>query len=170
MTGAAQLYDVVSGRVFDAPVEQVWNAWRDAESVRRWWGPLGFTAPVARMDFRVGGTSLVAMRPPAEFGGPDLYNTWTYSAIVPHERMEFVVHFADADGRRIDPAQIGLPPGIPDGVPHVVTFRPLGPRQTEMIVTEYGYTNEQTRDFSQSGLEQVLDKLAASLTPGQGQP
>jgi uncharacterized protein YndB with AHSA1/START domain len=53
---------MVLTRVFDAPVEQVWNAWRDSEIVKQWWGPLGFTCPVAEMDFREGGTSLVCMR------------------------------------------------------------------------------------------------------------
>ena len=42
--------DVVVTRVFDAPVEEVWKAWTDSEKVMRWWGPTGFTAPVARID------------------------------------------------------------------------------------------------------------------------
>ena len=51
--------DLVVTRIFDAPVEQVWKAWSDPDQVMRWWGPHGFTAPVAKMDFREGGTSLV---------------------------------------------------------------------------------------------------------------
>ena len=53
--------DLVVTRVFDAPVEAVWKAWTDAEQVKKWWGPDGFTAPVAKLDFREGGTSLVCM-------------------------------------------------------------------------------------------------------------
>ncbi len=63
-------HNMVVTRVFDASVEQVWKAWSDSGQVMRWWGPTGFTAPVARMDFREGGTSLVCMRAPKEFGGP----------------------------------------------------------------------------------------------------
>ena len=56
-------------RVFDAPVAEVWKAWSDPDRVREWWGPTGFTSPLAKMDFREGGISLVCMRAPQEMGG-----------------------------------------------------------------------------------------------------
>ncbi len=40
------------------------------------WNPEGFTCSVARMDVREGGTSLVRMRAPKEFGGQDMFSTW----------------------------------------------------------------------------------------------
>ncbi len=40
---------VVVTRVFDAPVELVWKAWSDPEYVRQWWGPTGFTCPLAKI-------------------------------------------------------------------------------------------------------------------------
>lgn len=161
--------NVVVTRIFDAPVARVWQAWSESEHVRRWWGPTGFTSPSARMDFREGGTSLVCMRAPQAFGGQDMYNTWTYTRIVPQQRLEFTLHFADQDGTQFDPAQMGMPAGIPNGVPHVITFTPLGDRQTEMTVTEYGYTTDQAHDLSKSGLEECLDKMAASFAePGPG--
>ena len=150
--------DLVVTRVFDAPLEQVWKSWTDPELVMHWWGPTGFTSPVARIDFREGGTSLVCMRSPE---GQDLYNTWTYRKIVPMERIEFVQRFSDKDGRTIEPAEIGLPPDIPREVPHVVTFEARGDNKTEMTVTEYGYTSDQVVDISRAGLEQCLDKMAA---------
>ena len=65
--------NLVVTRVFDAPLTQVGNAWSDPEQVKRWWGPDGFTSPVAKLDFREGGTSLVCMRAPNEFlGGQDM--------------------------------------------------------------------------------------------------
>jgi uncharacterized protein YndB with AHSA1/START domain len=44
-------HNMVVTRSFDAPVEQVWKAWSESEQVKRWWGPTGFTCPVAKMDF-----------------------------------------------------------------------------------------------------------------------
>jgi uncharacterized protein YndB with AHSA1/START domain len=44
-TTSGKQRDVVVTRVFNAPVEQVWKAWSDAEQVMRWWGPEGFTSP-----------------------------------------------------------------------------------------------------------------------------
>ncbi len=150
-------------RIFEAPVERVWQHWHDPALVQRWWGPQGFTVPVADMDFREGGRSLVCMRAPQEYGGQDLYNTWTYRRIQPHQEIEFVLNFSDKEGRKLEPAQIGLPPGVPADVRHVITFKVLTPSQTEMTVTEYGYTTDQARDISKSGLVECIDKMAASL-------
>jgi len=44
-----QKKDLVFTRVFNAPVTQVWKEWTDAERVKKWWGPDGFSCPVARM-------------------------------------------------------------------------------------------------------------------------
>ena len=153
--------NMVVTRVFDEPVDQVWRAWSDSKYVMQWWGPTGFTCPVAEMDFREGGTSLVCMRAPKEFGGQDMYNTWTYSKIVPMERIEFNNNFANKDGNPIDPAEIGIPPGVPYEVHHVITFKALNNDQTELTVTEFGYTSDQAHDISKVGMEQCLDKMAA---------
>jgi uncharacterized protein YndB with AHSA1/START domain len=153
-------FDVVSTRVIDAPAEQVWKAWAESEYVMKWWGPTGFTCPLARIDFREGGTSLVCMRAPEEFGGMDMYNTWTYHEIVPNERIEYTLNFTDKDGTVFDPAAMGMPAGIPQDVRHVITFRTIG-KGTEVTVTEYGYTTEQAHDLSKGGLEECLDKLVA---------
>jgi uncharacterized protein YndB with AHSA1/START domain len=153
--------EMILTRVFDASLEQVWNAWSRTEDVLRWWGPTAFTCPLARMDFREGGISLVCMRAPPEYGGRDMYNTWTYQRITPMERIEFVHQFADNSGNTLEPAALGLPPGIPDVVRHVITFRALGAQNTELTVTEYGYANEQIVEQSRAGMAQCLDKMAA---------
>ena len=158
--------DIIVTRTFDATVEEVWRAWSDPEHVMQWWGPTGFTSPSAQMDFREGGTSLVCMRAPKEFGGQDLYNTWTYQRIVPMQLIEFILNFADKDGRKVEPVEVGLPPDVPREVRHLVTFKPIGEDKTEMTVTEYGYISEQQFELSKAGLEQCLDKMAASFSDG----
>lgn len=155
--------NVVVSRVFDAPVEHVWKAWAEPELVKQWWGPTGFTAPVAAIDFREGGRSLVCMRAPAEYGGQDMYNTWTYQRIAPMEQIEFIQHFADKDGNRIDPSSLGLPPDIPAAVRHVITFRDVDETKTEMTVTEFDYPTDEIVAISTMGMEQCLDKMAAAL-------
>lgn len=150
-------------RTFDAPVEKVWKQWSESENVMRWWGPKGFTSPLAKIEFREGGVSLVCMRAPKEFGGFDMYNTWSYKKIVPHERIEFVLNFSDKAGNKLDPAKMGLPPGIPQDVPHVITFKAAGENKTEMTVNEYGYTTDMAVQTSKAGLEECLDKMAANL-------
>jgi uncharacterized protein YndB with AHSA1/START domain len=150
--------DVVSTREFAAPVAQVWRAWSDPDYLTQWWGPSGFTAPSPRLDFRIGGTSLVCMRAPAEYGGQDMYNTWTYRRIEPMTLIEFDNRFTDRAGASIPP-----PPGVPSEVRHLVTFTSVAADRTSMTVTEFGYPDEQVRDQSKAGLEQCLDKMAALL-------
>jgi uncharacterized protein YndB with AHSA1/START domain len=158
---AVEKRDLVVTRQFNAAVERVWQAWTDPQLVTRWWGPYGFTAPVARMDVREGGTSLVCMRSPQ---GQDFYHTWTYRRVVPMQRLEFVMDLADDNGKRaLDPVRMGLPPDFPRDVRHVVAFQASSDNTTELTVTEFGYTSDQLFEISKLGLEQCLEKMAASL-------
>src|SRR5215218_9799310 len=94
-------------------------------------------------------------------GGQDMYHTWTYTRIDPHERIEFVSNFADKEGRHLDPGAMGVPQGVPYDVPHVVSFEAADGGRTKMTVTEHGYTTERARDLSKAGIEHCLDKIAA---------
>jgi uncharacterized protein YndB with AHSA1/START domain len=161
MSSETMAHDVIVTRVFDAPIELLWKAWSEPEYVKQWWGPTGFSCPRAEMDFREGGTSLVCMRAPAEFGSQDLYNTWTYTEIVPLQRFEYILRFTDKDGNAFNPTDMGFPPGIPREVRNVNIFKDLGSGKTELTVMEFGYALDQARDLSQAGLEQCLDKMAA---------
>jgi uncharacterized protein YndB with AHSA1/START domain/predicted enzyme related to lactoylglutathione lyase len=157
-------HDVTVTRVLDAPVEEAWTAWTQPERVMRWWGPTGFTSPRAELDVREGGTSLVCMRAPADYGGQDLYNTWTYRAVVPPERLEFELGFTDADRAPL-PAE-SIPPGVPRAVRHEITLRPVGDGRTELTVREFGYRTAEARDVSRVALEQCLDKMVAMFRIG----
>jgi uncharacterized protein YndB with AHSA1/START domain len=162
-SGGGATFDVDVTRTFDAPVERVWRAWSEADEVKKWWGPEGFSCPVAEVDLRVGGRTLVAMRAPAEYGGGDIYNTWNFTAVEPGSRIEYIINFTDPDGNRLTPAALGLPPGIPDDGRHEVEFRDLGGGRTEMRMVEHGYASSEIRDQSRAGLEQCLDKMARSF-------
>jgi uncharacterized protein YndB with AHSA1/START domain/dihydrofolate reductase len=158
---ASPTSEVVVVRELDAPPEVAWRAWTDPEQVRQWWGPIGFVCPRADVDFRVGGTTLVTMQAPAEYGGFSVHNRWTYTAVAEPNRIEFVSTFSDADGNPIDPAAAGIPAGVPAEVPHVVTLEPLPGGRTKITVTEFGYTDDEAREQSQQGQEQCLDKMQA---------
>jgi uncharacterized protein YndB with AHSA1/START domain len=154
-------FDVVVRRTFPVRPEQAWRAWSEADLVKQWWGPDGFSCPFADVDLRVGRRTLVAMRAPAEFGGGDMYSTWTYTEVLPHSRIAYVFNFADPQGSRLVPADLGMGPGVPDDGEHVVSFDDIGDRRTQRTVVEHGYTTEDARNQSQAGLEQCVDKMAA---------
>lgn len=151
-------HDLTLTRMLDTPVEEAWKAWIEPSYVTKWWGPAGFTSPVADMDVRVGGSSLVCMRAPAEYGGQDMYNTWTYHEVVPRQRLEFSLDFTEAD-RTLLPDH-ARPPGVPRAVRHVVRFEPSGDKRTRVTVQEFGYGTAEARDISKVGMEQCLDKMA----------
>jgi uncharacterized protein YndB with AHSA1/START domain len=124
----------------------------------QWWGPEGFTSPLAKMDFREGATSLVCMSSP-EYG--DQYSTWQYRKIVPMQRIEYIHNLAGKDGNKIDPTLIGMPADFPQDLCNLVTFKDLGGGKTELTVTEYDWTVGQMMEMSKMGLEQCLNKMAA---------
>lgn len=76
--------ELVIKRIFDAPRELVWDAWTEPEQIMRWWGPKGFSAPVAKIDLRVGGAYLNCMRSPE---GKDFWSKGVFREIVAPERL-----------------------------------------------------------------------------------
>ncbi len=90
-------------KIFETSLEQVWKIFTESKYIMRWWGPDKFTCPMAKMDFKVGSSSLVSMRAPNEFGGNIFYNLWTYTCIDPLKRIEYLQNMADADGNKRRP-------------------------------------------------------------------
>ena len=48
-------------RVYDVPVEKVWEAWTNPELLKQWWGPNDVTIPECEVDLRVGGRLYIVM-------------------------------------------------------------------------------------------------------------
>lgn len=163
-TASAQstpLRDLVVRRQLAASVAAVWRAFTEDAEVMKWWGPEQFTAPVARMDVREGGKSVVCMRSP---DGRDIYSVWQYTRVVPGQKLEYVFNLSDPDGNEVDPTSIGMPPAFPRDVAHIVTFEAQAHGTgTELVVIERGYAPGPFYDLSKTGLEQCLDKLERAL-------
>ena len=155
--------DLVITRVFDAPVEQVWQAWSDPEDVKQWWGPNGFTAPIVEIDFREGGRGFLCMSSP-DYG--DNYSLWDFQKIVPLEQIEYIHNLADVEGNKVDPVAMGMPPDFPQDQLQAISFKAISDNQTELTVTEYGWTVGQMMEMSEMGMNQCLDKMATLLQAG----
>ena len=156
---SAMAHDLTLTRIVDAAPDTVWAALTEADRIRQWWGPQGFTAPKVVADVTVGGSTLVCMTAP---GFPLICNTWTYTEIIPGQRLAFDHGWADEHGNTTAPPP-GLPADIPAIVPHVLAIKTLPDGKTELSWTEFGYASEETAAASKMGLESVLDKLALSL-------
>ena len=84
-------------RHFNAPVDQVWNAWTQSELLDQWWAPKPYRAETKKMEFKPGGSWLYAMV------GPDDSKMWCkveYKTINPNKGFEAIDMFCDEDGNR----------------------------------------------------------------------
>jgi hypothetical protein len=79
------------------------------------------------------------------------------------QQIDFIQRFADKEGHKIDPTSVGLSPEAPHDMRSRLVFKAVGDNQTELIATEYDWVVGQMMEMSRMGLEQCLDKMAASL-------
>jgi uncharacterized protein YndB with AHSA1/START domain len=151
--------DIVITRTFDAPRVLVWKAWTEPGRFMKWWGPAGFTTPVAKIDLRVGGQFLGCMRSP---DGKDFWSTGTYREIVPPERLVVTDSFADEEGNPVPASHYGMQGTWPEELLVTVT---LGEENggTRLILRHEGFPDRRNRDLAMAGWEQSFDKLAMSL-------
>ncbi|MGD0434760.1 MAG: SRPBCC family protein, partial [Acetobacteraceae bacterium] len=85
--------EVVLTRLIDAPREKLFRAWTDPELLRQWFAPLPYTTPVAELDVRPGGSSLIVMRGP---DGGDMPLKGVYLEVVQNERLVFTDAYTKA--------------------------------------------------------------------------
>lgn len=52
---AAPRRRITMERVYNAPIEDVWELWTTKEGIESWWGPDGFKTTVRAIDLRPGG-------------------------------------------------------------------------------------------------------------------
>jgi len=154
--------ELVIERVFDAPRELVWKAWTEPEQVMRWWGPKGFTAPAAEIDFRVGGKYLFAMRSPEFHEGQVLWSTGVYREIVPFERIVCTDCFADEKGNVVPATYYGMNADIPLEMVVTVTFEEHEGK-TKLTLHHAGIPAGEDREGANQGWSESLDKLAEYL-------
>lgn len=150
--------ELVISRIFEAPRALVWRAWTDPEQIKRWWGPKGFTAPVCKIDLRVGGAYLYCMRSPE---GQDYWSTGTYREIVEPERIVATDSFADEKGNRVPASHYGMPGDWPDELVVTVTFEEQDGK-TKLTLRHAGMPAEMSDDAT-AGWNESLDKLAETL-------
>jgi len=146
-------------RLFDAPRESVWKAWTGPELLKKWWGPKMFTAPVIKMDLRVGGKYLSCMRGP---DGRDYWSTGVYREIVPLERLAMTDSFADENGNVVPASHYGMTGDWPIELLVTVTFEELDGR-TKMTLQHEGLPAGMMREMTATGWSESFDKLAESI-------
>ena len=151
---------VVIERHFDAPVELVWKMWTESEHFAAWYGPMGATIPVAKMNVRVGGSRHICMAMETPNGPMQMWFVGEFLEIVANERLVYTEAMSDADGNVISPAQMGMPEGHPETTQVIVELEPVDGK-TKMTMTHVGVPADSP---GASGWGMAFDKLNAYLS------
>ena len=150
---------IVIERIFDAPVDIIWQMWTKPVQFKQWYGPDGFTVPVAEMDVRVGGRRLVCMEMRTPDGAMKIWKTGEFIEIVPNESLVYTESMADENGNVVPPSAAEMPDGYPETTTVTVRLEDLGSR-TRMIMTHAGVPAE---SGAGGGWNQAFAKMAKHL-------
>ena len=153
--------EIVLSRVFHAPRTAVFAAWTEPERLVRWWGPNGFTTPVARIDLRPGGVFHTCMRSP---DGQDFWSRGVYREVVVPERIVSTDTFADADGNIVEPTQYGMSASWPREALVTLTFEEHDGKTTFTLRHAVPGAAASEIEMCRQGWTESLDRLAAYVT------
>ena len=142
-------------RDIDAARELVWRMWTEADMMKRWWGPKGFSTTFCKIDFHVGGKFLMCERGP---DGKDMWTTGKYREIVPLLRIVCSVSFADEKGNVVPASFYGMTGNFPLEMLWTIVFEDHFSR-TRLTVRHSGISPGVDTDNAKQGWEQSFDKL-----------
>lgn len=146
-------------RIFHAPIERVWRAWSNEELVKQWWGPESFTTPSVKINFHVGGKSLLAMQ---DSEGKIIWSGGVYKEIIPYKKIVMTDHFADEKGNVISASAAGMPGKWPLDCLITVEFSITKEGQTKMTIAHEGIPKEMHDDCI-DGWNSSINKLQRLL-------
>jgi uncharacterized protein YndB with AHSA1/START domain len=90
--------EIVLTRVFDAPRQLVFDAFRKPELLKRWFGPHAWSLVVCEVDYRVGGGFRFVLEGP---GGKKMGMRGVYRELATPDRSVHVESFDDYPGESI---------------------------------------------------------------------
>lgn len=135
--------EILVERVFDAPLERVWNAYTDPKLLAQWWGR-GHKLTIERYELTRGGHwRFVEHTDHGAFGFEGRFRE-----IKPMERLSMTFEW---DGM----------PGYP--VVNTAVFHDLGDGRTKVVATMLFYTPEERDGMLHSGMEGGMNESYAAL-------
>ncbi|HYD03778.1 MAG TPA: SRPBCC domain-containing protein [Alphaproteobacteria bacterium] len=128
---------IVIERIFDAPREQVFEAWTNPKKIKKWWAPKGYDGPIIKIDLRKGGQYHYLMT------GPNNFKAWsggTFKEIKKNEKLVVTDRFEDEKGNVIEPSTFGFN-DFPKESEVVIKFDKIKDNKTKLSIT-YSPKNE----------------------------
>ncbi len=127
-------------RIFDAPRDRVFEAWKQVDQVQQWWGCQMTTKVESEINFQMGGSFTHRMQ--IEGAGECLY-TGTYEEIIEPEKIAYHAEFG---------GHIAV----------TVEFIDQGD-QTKLILTQEGFPDQDVCEIVSEGFTAAFDKLNQML-------
>jgi uncharacterized protein YndB with AHSA1/START domain len=133
---------------FDAPRAKVYEAWTDPKHFTHWWGPAGFSSPLAgiSLDVKPGGVWRAAIV--SDEDGTEIPFAGTYTAVSAPDQLAFTMVDPSEDQASADVTTLVFTEA--DG-------------KTEMAFNQAG-VSEADKDELYAGWSSFFDKLNAYLT------
>lgn len=152
--------ELVIVRIFDAPRELFWKYWTEPEYFKRWWGPEGFTTPVCRIDFHVGGIYRNCMKSPE---GENYWSTGIYREIIEPERIVYTDSFSDAEGNLVPASYYEMSEDWPLELLVTVKFEEYEGNKTRLTLKHAVFPTGEDCDLTEAGWNESFDKLEEYL-------
>jgi len=92
--------------------------------------------------------------------GQEFWNAVEYREIVPPEKIVSLMYFADPEGNKIDPAQLGIEHEAIEGAYDVTLFEDIGNGQTKLTFIGNEPMESAKNSGQMEGWNQILDKIA----------
>lgn len=135
-------------RVFAAPVEKLFKAFTDADSMASWLPPYGFVCKVHSMDFKIGGKYKMTFTNFTTGNGHSFGGE--YLEIIPNERLKYSDQFDD--------------PNLPGQMITTIELKRVM-CGTELFATQEGIPDTIPTDMCYLGWQDSLDKLKRLVEP-----
>ena len=131
-------------RVFQAPVERVYQAWTKPEMMSQWYFPGPGMHAHCTVDLRIGGSYEVQMH--GQEGDPYVARG-VYKEIIPNEKLSFTWSWTNEE-------HVSLV---------TLIFRSINPSETELILKHDQFMGDEDRDSHAEGWVGTIDQLTAFL-------
>lgn len=156
--------ELVLTRTFAAPRDLVFKVFTEAEHLKHWWGPKGYTMEITKLDLQPGGILHYSQRSPE---GQEMWGKFVYLEIVEPEKLVFKNSFSDADANTV---RAPFSPTWPLEILNVWTFTehegettltgvgtPVSPTEDELT------TFAAAQDMVKQGFAGTFDQLVSYL-------
>ena len=149
-------------KVYDAPLERVWQAWTDPKELMQWWGPDNVTIPECEVDLKVGGKFYIVMEAGGAMG-PYKGTKWPmlaqFTAIEPNSKISYSAQ-AWTEGMKEDT--------LIDQTTEIVMTEEGGKTKVEIkaAILKTGPKAGMAVQGMEAGFTQQLEKLTTFLSTG----